>query len=85
MQRLVTTILLIIVITPLMQGCGHSWQDDYNKEYYTLSKVAINNCQQYGQTYEFHYYDVNNTRWEVICSQDNPYKIITKEIKEMIQ
>jgi hypothetical protein len=79
MQRLVTTILLVIVITPLM-GCSDSWQEHYSREYYTISKDAIANCQQYGQTYELHYYNVENKEWKVLCSQVSPYKIITKSV-----
>jgi len=69
-----------VIVTISLISCSDSWQESYNKEYYTISNNAIVNCQQYGQTYELHYYDAKNNEWKVLCSQVSPYKIITKSV-----
>lgn len=70
-------LLLVIALTLLIVSCG--WRDKYEKERQQAAEKGLIECQSHGQKLLVAYLD-ESQRWKVICYQESPYKVFTREV-----
>lgn len=72
------SILASVII--VVGGCSSDWRTSYGSAYADNTAIATANCEQYGQIYMIHYYNIQDSSWHTICKQKSPEKLIDKKV-----